>query len=93
VWNGGSLGEEGLLASCYRRSIALCEKNGLASVAFPAISTGIYRFPADRAARIAVAATISALEEAPTVDHVIFCCFSRDSAILHEQALAALGPD
>jgi O-acetyl-ADP-ribose deacetylase len=93
VWNGGSLGEEGLLASCYRRSIELCETNGLASVAFPAISTGIYRFPADRAARIAVTATISALEEASAVDHVIFCCFSRDSAILHEQALAALGPD
>lgn len=91
VWNGGSVGEEGLLASCYSRSIGLCEKNGLASVAFPAISTGIYRFPADRAARIAVAATTGSLEAAPGVDHVIFCCFSRDSATLHEEALAGLG--
>jgi O-acetyl-ADP-ribose deacetylase len=93
VWHGGSLGEEGLLASCYRRCVELCEKNGLASVAFPAISTGVYRFPADRAAQIAVAATTSALKEAPAVDHVIFCCFSRDSASLHEGALGALGPD
>ena len=94
VWNGGSLGEEDLLASCYRRSIELCEKNGLASVAFPAISTGIYRFPADRAAQIAVAATVSALEAAPAVNHVIhviFCCFSRDSATLHEGVLADFG--
>ena len=91
VWNGGGLGEEDLLASCYRRSIELCGKNGLASVAFPAISTGIYRFPADRAAQIAVAATVSALEEAPAVAHVIFCCFSCDSATLHEGVLADFG--
>ena len=54
VWNGGTLGEDDLLASCYRRSIELCEKHGLVSVAFPAISTGIYRFPAERAAGIAI---------------------------------------
>src|SRR6266567_7923106 len=52
VWNGGSLGEERALASCYRRAIELCQIHELASVAFPAISTGIYRFPADRAATI-----------------------------------------
>ena len=91
VWNAGSLGEDGLLASCYRRSIELCQKNGLASVAFPAISTGIYRFPADRAADIAVATTVSALQAAPVVNHVIFCCFSRDSATLYEKALASFG--
>ncbi|MEZ5821474.1 MAG: O-acetyl-ADP-ribose deacetylase [Xanthobacteraceae bacterium] len=91
VWNGGSRGEDGLLASCYRRAIELCRANNLASLAFPAISTGVYRFPADRAARIAIAATTGALEGAPGVDHVIFCCFSRDSATLHEEALAGLG--
>jgi O-acetyl-ADP-ribose deacetylase (regulator of RNase III) len=90
VWNGGRLGEEGLLVSCYRRSIELCQKNSLASVAFPAISTGIYRFPADRAAEIAVSTTVSALEAAPIVDHVIFCCFSRESALLHDSALMSL---
>jgi O-acetyl-ADP-ribose deacetylase len=89
VWNGGHLGEEELLASCYRRSIELCEKHALASVAFPAISTGIYRFPADRAATIAIAATIKALTAAPSLKRVVFCCFSDESARLHEQALEA----
>jgi O-acetyl-ADP-ribose deacetylase len=91
VWNGGHRGEDELLASCYRRAAQLCQVHDLASVAFPAISTGVYRFPADRAAQIAVAATVSALEAAPAVNHVIFCCFSRDGATLHEEALAAFG--
>jgi O-acetyl-ADP-ribose deacetylase len=91
VWNGGHRREDDLLASCYRRAIELCRANNLASVAFPAISTGVYRFPADRAAQIAVATTVSALETAPTVTRVIFCCFSRDSATLHQEALAAFG--
>lgn len=91
VWNGGSRGEDDLLASCYRRSIALCQQHGLASVAFPAISTGVYRFPADRAAQIAVASTVDALAAAPAVNHVIFCCFSKDSAKLHVEALADIG--
>lgn len=91
VWNGGSRGEDDLLASCYRRAIELCRANNLASLAFPAISTGVYRFPADRAAQIAVATTATALEAAPAVNRVIFCCFSRDSATLHEEALAAFG--
>jgi O-acetyl-ADP-ribose deacetylase len=91
VWNGGSHGEDDLLASCYRRSLMLCQKHGVASVAFPAISTGIYRFPADRAAGIAVAAIVDALAAAPAVNHVIFCCFSKDSAKLHVEALADVG--
>ena len=65
--------------------------NGLASIAFPAISTGVYRFPADRAARIAVATTVDALAAAPALSRVIFCCFSDDSARLHAQALADVG--
>lgn len=91
VWNGGSHGEDDLLASCYRRSIVLCQQHGLASVAFPAISTGVYRFPADRAAQIAVASTVDALAAAAAVNHVIFCCFSKDSAKLHVEALADIG--
>mgnify|MGYP000846977614 CR=1 FL=1 len=89
VWNGGGQGEDDLLASCYRRAIELCRAHELASLAFPAISTGVYRFPADRAARIAIAATTRALQEAPSIDRVIFCCFSREGAALHEEALAA----
>ena len=91
VWHGGSQGEDELLASCYRRAIELCQANDLASVAFPAISTGVYRFPADRAAGIAVATVVAALAAAPAVTGVIFCCFSGDSARLHEAALAAFG--
>jgi O-acetyl-ADP-ribose deacetylase (regulator of RNase III) len=91
VWNGGSLGEDDLLASCYRRSIELCQRHGLASVAFPAISTGIYSFPADRAAGIAVKTVIDALAQAPEVTRVMFCCFSEASGLLHEEALAPFG--
>ena len=93
VWHGGHQGEDELLASCYRRAIELCHANNLASVAFPAISTGVYRFPADRAAGIAVATVIAALVAAPDVAGVIFCCFSGESARLHEAALASFaGP-
>ncbi len=91
VWNGGKLDEDDLLASCYRRSIELCDKHGLASVAFPAISTGIYRFPADRAAGIAVKTVVDALPSAPSVTRVIFCCFSAPSAELHQEVLDAFG--
>ena len=91
VWHGGGQGEDEALASCYRRAIELGQSNGLASIAFPAISTGVYRFPADRAARIAVATTVEALAAAPAVSRVIFCCFSNDSARLHAQALAGFG--
>ncbi|WP_369722739.1 O-acetyl-ADP-ribose deacetylase [Bradyrhizobium sp. LLZ17] len=91
VWNGGTLGEDDLLASCYRRSIELCGKLKLRSVAFPAISTGVFRFPADRAADIAVRTTIQMLPAAPSVTHVVFCCFSEPSARLHAEALARHG--
>jgi O-acetyl-ADP-ribose deacetylase (regulator of RNase III) len=91
VWNGGKLDEDSLLASCYRRSMELCEKHALESVAFPAISTGIYRFPADRAAGIAVKAVVDALAAAPGVTQVIFCCFSAQSGELHQEALDAFG--
>ena len=91
VWHGGSQGEDEALASCYRRAIELCQTHGLASVAFPAISTGVYRFPADRAARIAVSATVEALAAAPAVTRIIFCCFSDASAGLHAQAMAEFG--
>lgn len=91
VWNGGNLGEDDLLASCYRRSLELCGKHDLTSVAFPAISTGIFRFPAERAARIAVHTTIAALPSAPSVGRVIFCCFSEAGAALHTDILARYG--
>ncbi|MBW7973107.1 O-acetyl-ADP-ribose deacetylase [Bradyrhizobium sp. BR 10289] len=91
VWHGGTRGEDDLLASCYRRALELSRANGLNSLAFSAISTGVYRFPADRAAKIAVHTTIDALPAAPSVGHVIFCCFSEASAALHTDALTRYG--
>ncbi len=90
VWHGGVRGEDGALASCYRRAIELCAAGGLASVAFPAISTGVYRFPADRAAKIAVRTAAESLPMASSLEQIIFCCFSEASARLHEEALARL---
>lgn len=91
VWQGGGAGEDALLASCYRQSLALAEAAGLASVAFPAISTGVYGFPAARAAPLAVGAVLAHLQRPGSVTRVIFCCFSRDSADLHHDALSAQG--
>ncbi len=91
VWQGGNSRENEALASCYRRAIELCHTRGLVSVAFPAISTGVYRFPADRAARIAVSTTVEALAAAPLMTRILYCCFSDDSARLHAQALAEAG--
>src|SRR5690242_16691862 len=76
VWHGGGHGEDELLASCYCRAMALVHAHRLTSIAFPAISTGVYRFPAAPASRIAVGAVIDALAAAPSVAQVIFCCFS-----------------
>jgi O-acetyl-ADP-ribose deacetylase len=91
VWSGGGLGEEDLLASCYRRSMELCQAHGLGSVAFPAISTGIYRFPAERAAAIAVQTVVDTLPAAPALARVVFCCFSDAGARLHQAALNTFG--
>jgi O-acetyl-ADP-ribose deacetylase (regulator of RNase III) len=91
VWNGGDRGEDEQLASCYSRAIDLCHAHNLTSIAFPAISTGVYRFPPERAAGIAVSTTVGVLKTAPTLRQVIFCCFSKASATLHEEALAAFG--
>ncbi len=91
VWRGGSQGEDGALAACYARAIELCNVHRLSSVAFPAISTGVYRFPAERAARIAVSTTAEALAAAAMVSKVIFCCFSPESARLHGEAMVEFG--
>lgn len=92
VWHGGGSGEDEALASCYRRALILCQVHGLASIAFPAISTGVYGFPAACAASIAVSSAIQTLKDAPMVTAVTFCCFSQPSADLHRQALAGARP-
>jgi O-acetyl-ADP-ribose deacetylase (regulator of RNase III) len=89
VWAGGQSGEDVLLAACYRNSLALAAGHALASIAFPAISTGIYGFPPDRAALIAVRTVRAALPEFPSIERVVFCCFGKESQAHHEAALAA----
>jgi O-acetyl-ADP-ribose deacetylase (regulator of RNase III) len=92
VWRGGGAGEDELLASCYRAALALAAQHRLDSIAFPAISTGIYGFPADRAARVAVGAVADELPALPhAMARVVLCCFSPASAAFHRDALAALG--
>ena len=92
VWNGGGRGEDDLLASCYRTALSLADAHRLTSIAFPAISTGIYRFPADRAAQIAVGTVAAEIANAPGVmTRVVFCCFSPDAAEHHKTAFAELG--
>jgi O-acetyl-ADP-ribose deacetylase len=89
VWRGGDSREEEFLASAYASSLSLAETYTLGSVAFPAISTGVYGFPAGRAAEIAVATVVGRLEAAPRFSRVIFCCFAPDSVAHHGRALRA----
>jgi O-acetyl-ADP-ribose deacetylase (regulator of RNase III) len=92
VWNGGGGDEDELLASCYRTALSLAAENGLASIAFPSISTGVYRFPPERAARIAVGAVTSEIASAARgLKQVVFCCFSADAAEHHKNAFAEMG--
>ncbi len=78
VWQGGAQGEPELLASCYRTCLELARQHNLKSIAFPAISCGVYRFPIDRAARIAVAEVSAFLKENDLPEEVIFVCFDQD---------------
>ena len=87
VWRGGGFDEDALLISCYHRSLVLARDRGLTSIAFPAISTGLYRFPADRAAAIAVE---TALAYRDGFKRIVLCCFSDASAALHRTVLEAL---
>ena len=92
VWSGGGRGEDDLLASCYRTSLELAVNHRLRSIAFPAISTGIYRFPPDRAARIAVGTVVSEASADPHgIAQVVFCCFAQEAAQHHMDAIAELG--
>jgi O-acetyl-ADP-ribose deacetylase (regulator of RNase III) len=91
VWKDGIQDEDGLLRACYRNSLALAAELGCKSIAFPAISTGVYGFPMDRAAKIAVTTVLDAFEDGLDLDQVIFCCFQEESAAYHQDALKEWG--
>jgi len=91
VWRGGGQGETELLASCYRCSLELAAERGLSSIAFPAISTGIYGFPIEPAARIAVSTAREFVSRQNTISEVIFCCFSDGDYQVYQQLLESSG--
>ncbi len=92
VWNGGGHDEEQALASCYRAALDLAAAQRLASLAFPAISTGVYRFPPARAARIAVGTVTAELTVAPrSIRRVVFCCFAPAAAEHYAEVFTELG--
>ena len=87
VWHGGTRGEPALLASCYRRSLEVAAAAGVRSQAFPSISTGIYGYPIEAAARIAIDTVKTALPQYPTLQEVIFCCFTSANLAVYESLL------
>jgi O-acetyl-ADP-ribose deacetylase (regulator of RNase III) len=90
VWHGGNAGEAALLAGCYRNALELAARHGIATVAFPAISTGVYGYPPEDAAPVAARAAAEVLAREPALLEVTFCCFGAASAALHRQAVEAL---
>ena len=89
VWFGGHQNEEAKLAQSYANSLLLAQKHDLHSIAFPCISTGVYRFPAEAAARIALESLKQTLPQCPVVEKIIFCCFSKTDAEYYRALLAA----
>ena len=87
IWRGGARGEADLLASCYRRSLELAAAHGVATIAFPCISTGVYGYPADEAARIAVGTVRDLVTQ--SFREVVFCCFSEGDRALYAALLDA----
>jgi O-acetyl-ADP-ribose deacetylase (regulator of RNase III) len=92
VWHGGNRGEDDLLARCYETALAIAREKGVESIAFPAIYTGIYRFPRDRAAGIAVKTVRRVLAGGGPVRRVIFCCFDTATAAIYREILVHPGP-
>ena len=90
VWRGGGRGEAKLLASCYRRCFAIAEETGLRSMAFPAISTGVYGYPLERATRVALAETRNHLSAGSVLEEVVFACFSVEATRIYREVLSEL---
>jgi len=92
VWRGGDEGEPALLASCYRRSLEVAAAAGARTIAFPAISTGVFGYPVDAAARVAVATVRETLARLPAIEAATFCCFSAGDLAVYEALLGRAGP-
>ena len=88
VWHGGNRGEPELLASCYRRCIEVAAQNGIHTLAFPGISTGVYGYPVELAARVAVATVRAAVPAFPAIREIIFCCHSAADLAIYQALLA-----
>jgi O-acetyl-ADP-ribose deacetylase (regulator of RNase III) len=90
IWDGGDNGEDSLLASCYRNCLKLASENGIKTIAFPSISTGAYRFPLNRAARIAALEITGYMEDNDSIDKVFMVCFDEKTFEAYTEAFAAL---
>ena len=90
VWSGGGSNEDALLANCYRNSLRLAAEHGIKTVAFPSISTGAYRFPLDRATRIAIKEAMNFMEREPAIEKVVFVCFGKHAHNIYKKTLAEL---
>jgi O-acetyl-ADP-ribose deacetylase (regulator of RNase III) len=88
IWHGGNSNERELLASCYRKSLQVAAQQGSVSIAFPSISTGVYGYPKELAAPVAVGTVREALPELPSIREVIFCCFSKGDLAVYQRILA-----
>ncbi len=87
IWKGGNNNEDELLASCYHNSLQLAQKNSIRSIAFPAISCGVYRFPLERAAVIAVRETVDFLDKTNMIQQVVFSCFNDEIFKVYQEIL------
>ena len=88
IWQGGDKGEDSLLAGCYGNSLEIAAESGIRSIAFPAISTGVYGYPLERATGIAIAAVREGLARHPEIEQVVFCCFGAEPATLYRRHLS-----
>ena len=86
-WSGGSRGEAELLASCYQNTMQLAAENGITSLAFPSISTGVYGYPIELAAQVAIATTTKYIQQHPLIESITICCFSKEDLAVYDNII------